>query len=123
MTFVTQSRMASLIASFSGGCQHRHHDFRPQRLHADDVERLAGHVVHAHVDMILLSRAGRIAVAVATPVLTGAGLGNDGGACPCTRQATPDRGALLICVRPYYWRFSQLEENARPPEAAESAAS
>ncbi len=77
MTLVTQSRIASLIASFSVRDPDVDLDhFGAEQPHAEDVERLARHVVGAHVDVALEAeqrahRRGRDAV------LPGAGLGDD----------------------------------------------
>ena len=54
MTFVTQSRIASLMASFKRAAAGRHAAHgRAEQAHPDDVQRLARHVVGAHVDVAL----------------------------------------------------------------------
>ncbi len=74
---VTQSRMASLIASFSVRLPLGHaHDFRAQQPHAKNIQALPAHVLFAHVDDAFQAkegahRSGRHAM------LAGAGFGDD----------------------------------------------
>ncbi len=76
-TFVTQSRIASLMASFSvrlpaSTPQH----LGAQQTHPEDVQRLPSHVLGAHVDVAVEAEQ-RARRRRRHAVLAGAGLGDD----------------------------------------------
>ena len=84
-TLVTQSRMASLIASLSVRLPAvTGHDLGAEQLHAGDVERLAAGVLLAHVDDALEAEQRRRGGG-GDAVLAGAGLGDARASCPCAR--------------------------------------
>ena len=111
-TLVTQSRIASLIASFSvrlpaSTLQH----LGAEQPHAEDVERLPLHVLGAHVDVALEAeqRAGRRR---RDAVLPGAGLGDD---APLAHADGEQRLAerVVDLVRAGVRQVLALEEDAR----------
>ena len=111
-TLVTQSRMASLMASFSVRLPaSTRRDRRAEQPHADDVQRLARHVVGAHVDLALQAqqRAGRRR---GHAVLARAGLGHDARlAHPRRQQRLAER--VVDLVRAGVRQVLALEEDAR----------
>ena len=90
-TFVTQSRIASLIASFSV----RLPASTPAHLgaeqpHAEHVQRLALHVLGAHVDVALEAEQ-RAGGGGRDAVLARAGFGDDAPLAHARRRAAPGR--------------------------------
>ena len=61
-----------------------------EQLHAHDVQRLAAHVLGAHVDDALEAEQ-RAGGGRRDAVLPGAGLGDDAASCPCAGPAAPAR--------------------------------
>ena len=116
---VTQSRNASLIASFSVRVPAvTGRDLGAEQAHAIHVDRLAPHVLLAHVDDALQpehrAHRGR-----GDAVLAGAGLGDDPPLAHALRRAAPGRRALLILCAPVWARSSRLSQTG--PEPTRSA--
>ena len=114
-TLATQSRIASLIASFSVRLPASTRlDLRAEQAHAEHVQRLALHVVRAHVDDALEAEQcadGRRRHAV----LAGAGLGDDAAlAHPLREQGLAER--VVDLVRAGMRQILALEEHAHAPE-------
>ena len=121
-TLVTQSRIASLIASFSvrapaSTLPHR----GAEQLHAEDVQRLPLHVLGAHVDVALEAEQ-RADGRRRDAVLAGAGLGDDAPLAHALReQRLAER--VVDLVRAGVREVLALEEDARAAERRGSAAS
>ena len=119
-TLVTQSRIASLIASLRVRAAGRDgDDLRAEQAHPGDVERLPAGVLLAHVDHALQARAGR-GGGGRDPVLAGAGLGDDPRSCPSARVSSAWPSTLLILWEPVWLRSSRLSRMRAPPACADS---
>ena len=81
-------------------------DRRPEQLHADDVQRLAAHVLGAHVDDALEAEQ-RAGGRRRHAVLPGAGLGDDA-PLPHARASSACPSALLILWAPVCVRSSRF---------------
>ena len=111
-TLVTQSRIASLIASFSVRlpASTRQH-LGAEQAHAEDVQRLPLHVLGAHVDVALEAEQ-RAGGRRRDAVLAGAGLGDDP---PLAHARGEQRLAerVVDLVRAGVRQVLALEEDAR----------
>ncbi len=107
----TQSRIASLIASFSVRLPRLDaDDGGAEQPHADDVQRLPRHVLGPHVDDALEAEQ-RAGGRRRDAVLTGAGLGDDAGlAHPLGEQRLAD--GVVDLVRAGVGQVLALEEHA-----------
>ena len=118
-TLVTQSRIASLIASFSVRLPASTLDhLGAEQPHAEDVERLPLHVLGAHVDVAVEAeqRADRRG---GDAVLAGAGLGDD----PALAHARGEQRLaerVVDLVRAGVARSSRLRKMRAPPAACVS---
>ena len=114
-TLVTQSRIASLIASFSVSLPASTRlTVAPSSSHAEDVQRLPLHVLGAHVDVAVEpeQRAGRRR---RDAVLAGAGLGDDAPLAHALReQRLTER--VVDLVRAGVRQVLALEEDPRAAE-------
>ena len=113
LTLVTQSRIASLMASFSVRLPaSTPHDLGAEQPHAEDVQRLPRHVLGAHVD-VALEPEQRAGGRRRHAVLSGAGLGDD---APLAHALGEQRLAerVVDLVRAGVRRSSRLRK-MRPP--------
>ena len=102
-TLVTQSRIASLIASLSVRVPEFHttDNFGAEQTHAENIQPLALHIFRAHVHSThsIPSRAATVACNGDT-VLTSAGLGNDAALShACGQQTLAEAVVNFVCAR------------------------
>ena len=120
-TLVTQSRIASLIASFSVRLPRvdaAH--LGAEQAHAEHVERLPLHVLGAHVDDALEAEQ-RAAVAVATPCWP-APVSATMRVLPMRTASSAWPSALLILCAPVWQRSSRLRKTRAPQPLARAGA-
>ena len=120
-TFVTQSRIASLMASFSVRlpASTRQH-LCAEQAHAEDVQRLAAHVLGAHVDVALEAEQ-RARRRGGDAVLAGACFGDDAPlAHPHGQQRLAER--VVDLVRARMRQVLALQKDARAAAGLPSAA-
>ena len=92
-TFVTQSRIASLMASFSVRLPFATPDhFGAQQPHAEDIEALPPHIFFAHVHHALHAKQ-RADRSGCDAMLAGARFGNDALLCPSAARAESGPGS------------------------------
>ena len=119
-TLVTQSRIASLIASLSVRLPASTRiDVGPEQAHAEDVERLTVHVLGAHVHVAFAGRAARMRSRWprrADPRRSRRRCA----ACPCATASSAWPSALLILCAPVWARSSRFRKMRAPPNAADS---
>ncbi len=114
-TLVTQSRMASFMASFKVRLPDSTGTTRgPQQLHADDVEALAPDVFGAHVDVALQPQQGRHRGG-GHAVLARPGLGNEPGFAHAPGQQPLPQGVVDL-VRPGVGQVFPLDIDLRAPQ-------
>ena len=110
-TVATQSRIASLIASFSVRGRSRPAHFGAEHAHAEDVQRLARHVVRAHVDDAFQAEQ-RADGGGGHAVLPRTGLGDDAAlAHPAGEQRLAER--VVDLVRAGVSEILALQKNRR----------
>ena len=111
-TLVTQSRIASLMASFSVRLPaSTRHDLGAEQPHAEHVQRLPLHVLGAHVDVALEAEQ-RARRRRRDAVLAGAGLGDDAPLAHAHReQRLAER--VVDLVRAGVRQVLALQEDAR----------
>ncbi len=120
-TLVTQSRMASLMASFSVRLPEFDADhFRAQQAHARNVEPLPLHVFRAHVNDALQAEARRHG-GRGHAVLARAGLGDDAALAHAHREQRLAE-AVVDLVRAGVQQVFALDVNARAAEMFASGA-
>ena len=114
-TLVTQSRMASLMASLRVALPlETPCDFGAEHAHAEDVQALAAHVLFAHVDDAFEAEQGADGGG-GDAVLSGAGFGDD---APLAHAAGEERlsEAVVDLVRAGVEQVFALEPDARAAE-------
>ena len=110
-TLVTQSRMASLMASFSVWMPVDAAHLGAQQPHAEDVERLPLHVLRAHVDDAVEAEAGANRGG-GDAVLSRAGFSDDAALAHAPRQQDLAQGVVDL-VRAGVAEIFALQKNSR----------